>query len=143
MRAHLKPEARWREGLIAAGSGAVASMIDVSDGVLQDLGRLLEREGLGAELAEGAFPLSPSFRKASAALGVDPLDAFLCGGEDYELLMAVRPSLRGAFLRAVRAFPAGATRIGAVTKATGIRVRRTDGSTIEGAGLPAGFAHFP
>ena len=143
MRAHLAPEARWREGRAAARSGAVAAMIDVSDGILVDLSHLLERDGLGAVLAEESFPVSRSFRAASAALGVDPLDAFLGGGEDYELLMAVRPARRAGFLRAARSFPSGATLVGAVTKAPGIRVRRANGSWIEGAGLPPGFVHFP
>ena len=143
MRAHLTPEARWREGRIAAGSGAVAAMIDVSDGVLPDLRHLLEPDGLGAELSEAAFPLPASFRAAASALGVDPLAAFLLGGEDYELLMAVPPSRRGSFLRAARAFPAGATAIGFVTNEPGVRVRRSDGSTLAGAALPSGFAHFP
>jgi thiamine-monophosphate kinase len=143
MRAHLRPEARWREGRAAARSGAVAAMIDVSDGILTDLSHLLERDGLGAILAEETFPVSRSFRAASAALGVGPLDALLGGGEDYELLMAVRPARRASFLRAARSFPAGATRIGAVTKAPGIRVRRADGSWLEGAALPSGFDHFP
>ena len=92
MRAHLRPESRWREGRAAARSGAVAAMIDVSDGILTDLSHLLERDGLGAVLAEESFPVSRSFRAASAVLGVDPLVAFLGGGEDYELLMAVRPA---------------------------------------------------
>jgi len=143
MRAHLRPEARWREGRAAARSGAVAAMIDVSDGILTDLSHLLERDGLGAVLAEESFPVSRSFRAASAALGVDPLEAFLGGGEDYELLMAVRPGKRASFLRAAGAFPSGAARIGAVTKAPGIRVRRADGSWLEGAALPSGFGHFP
>ena len=143
IRAHLAPTARWREGRAAARSGAVAAMIDVSDGILTDLSHLLERDGLGAVLAEESFPVSRSFRAASAALGVDPLDAFLGGGEDYELLMAVRPARRPGFLRVARAFPSGAALIGAVTGAPGIRVRRADGSWIEGAGLPSGFDHFP
>ena len=142
MRAHLRPEARWREGRAVARSRAVAAMIDVSDGILTDLSHLLEFDGLGAVLVEESFPVSPSFRAASAALGIDPLDAFLGGGEDYELLMAVRPARRENFLRAARSFPSGATLIGAVTKAAGIRVRRKDGSWFEGAALPSGFGHF-
>ena len=57
--------------------------------------------------------------------------------------MAVRPGRRARFLRAAGAFPSGAARIGAVTKAPGIRVRRADGSWLEGAALPSGFGHFP
>jgi thiamine-monophosphate kinase len=143
MRRHLRPEARWREGMAAAGSGAVSAMIDLSDGVLQDLAHLLERDGLGATLREESFPMTPAFRRAAGALGVDPLAAFLAGGEDYELLMAVRPGRRGGFVRASRAFPAAATPIGEVTAERGIRVRRADGSVLEGAALPRGFAHFP
>ena len=143
MRRHLRPEARWREGMAAARSGAVSAMIDLSDGVLLDLAHLLERDGLGATLREEAFPLTPAFRTAAAALGIDPLAAFLAGGEDYELLMAVRPGRRGGFVRASRGFPAAATPIGEVTAEPGIRVRRTDGSVLGGAALPRGFAHFP
>ena len=142
MRAHLAPTARWREGRAAARSGAVAAMIDVSDGIHTDLSHLLERDGLGAVLAEESFPLSRSFLAASTALGVDPLDAFLGGGEDYELLMAVHPARHDRFLRAARYFPSGATLIGAVTKAAGIRVRRMDGAWLEGDALPSGFGHF-
>ena len=86
--------------------------------------------------------MSPAFRRAAGVLGVDPLAAFLAGGEDYELLMAVRPGRRGGFLRAARAFPAAATPIGEVTQEPGIRVRRTDGSVLEGSALPTGFEHF-
>ncbi len=117
-------------------------MIDVSDGIHTDLSHLLERDGLGAVLAEESFPLSRSFLAASTALGVDPLDAFLGGGEDYELLMAVHPARHDRFLRAARYFPSGATLIGAVTKAAGIRVRRMDGAWLEGDALPSGFGHF-
>ncbi|GAB4241664.1 MAG: thiamine-phosphate kinase [Deltaproteobacteria bacterium] len=143
MRAHLRPAARWREGRIAARSGAVSAMIDVSDGILADLSRLIEPGGYGAVLDEASFPVSRPFRAASAALGTDPLDPFLSGGEDYELLMAVPLPRLGRFLRAARSFPSGATPIGSVTRAPGIRVRRADGSWIEGAGLPSGFDHFP
>lgn len=142
MRSHLTPVARWREGAAAARTGAVSAMIDVSDGVLSDLERILESSGAGAFLDERAFRLSPKFRAAAAALGEDPVAAFLAGGEDYELLMAVRPHRYEAFRRAARAFPSGAFPIGVVTARPGIAVRRSDGSWMEGRDLPRGFAHF-
>ncbi len=142
MRRHLAPVARWREGAAAARTGAVSAMIDVSDGVLPDLAQVLSASGAGAILDEKSFRLSPRFRKAAAALGEDPVAAFLAGGEDYELLMAVRPHRYGAFRRAARAFPAGVFPIGVVTSRRGIFVRRTDGSWISGRDLPRGFAHF-
>ncbi|MGE5189396.1 MAG: thiamine-phosphate kinase [Gemmatimonadota bacterium] len=142
MRRHLAPVARWREGAAAARTGAVSAMIDVSDGVVSDLERILEASGGGALLDERAFRLSRRFRAAAAALGEDPVAAFLAGGEDYELLMAVRPHRYDAFRRAARAFPAGATPIGVVTARPGIAVRRADGSWMAGRDLPRGFSHF-
>ncbi|MGE5662931.1 MAG: thiamine-phosphate kinase [Deltaproteobacteria bacterium] len=142
MRRHLAPVARWREGAAAARTGAVSAMIDVSDGVLSDLERVVTASRAGALLDERAFRLSPRFLKAAAALGEDPVAAFLAGGEDYELLMAVRPHRYDAFRRAARAFPAGVTPIGVVTARPGIAVRRADGSWMTGKALPRGFAHF-
>jgi thiamine-monophosphate kinase len=142
MRRHLCPVARWREGLAAARCGAVSAMIDLSDGLLPDLSHLLEQGRMGAVLDEKSFRLPARFRRAAAELGEDPVDAFLAGGEDYELLMSVRPQRYEAFRRAARTFPAGAHPIGVVTKQAGIRVRRTDGSWMTGTRLPRGFAHF-
>lgn len=142
MRRHLMPVARWKEGIAAGRSGAVAAMIDVSDGILPDLAHLLEGGGIGAALDEKAFRLSPSFRRAAAALGVDPAAAFLAGGEDYELLMAVRPQAYERFRRAARAFPAGAFPIGVVTARPGIFVRGAGGDWKGPGELPAGFDHF-
>jgi thiamine-monophosphate kinase len=143
LRRHLRPEARWREGMAARASGAVTAMIDLSDGLLPDLAHLLERDSLGATLREEALPMPPAFRKAAVAVGVDPMAALLAGGEDYELLMAVRPDRQGGFRRVSRAFPAPPTPIGEVTGEPGIRVRRADGTVLAGSALPRGFEHFP
>jgi thiamine-monophosphate kinase len=142
VRRHLTPVARWKEGLLAAGSGAVSAMIDLSDGLLPDLSHLLDRGRMGAALDENWFRLSAGLRKGAAELGEDPVAAFLAGGEDYELLMSVRPRRYEAFRRAARRFPAGARPVGIVTGKPGIRVLRSDGSWREGAGLPRGFLHF-
>lgn len=141
--AHLKPAARLVEGAAAARSGAVSAMIDLSDGLLPDLSRLLEESRCGARLDERAFPVSPRFRTAASALGEDPIAAFLAGGEDYELLMAVPPRRSADFRGAQRAFRVPAVPIGEVTRRRGVRIRRADGSWMEGADLPKGFSHFP
>ncbi len=142
MRRHLVPLARWREGIAAAGSGAVNAMIDVSDGVLPDLGHLVERGRIGARLDASSFPISRSFRNAASALGLDPNSAFLAGGEDYELLMAVSPKKLEAFLAAMAPFPCGFNAIGTFTDSPGVVVRMPDGRTIPGASVPSGFRHF-
>jgi thiamine-monophosphate kinase len=142
MRRHLAPVARWREGIAAAGSGAVTAMIDVSDGVLPDLGHLLEQGGIGARLDASAFPIPKPFLAGAAALGEDPLAAFLSGGEDYELLMAVSPGRLDRFRAATSAFPCGFRAIGAITEGSGVVVAMPDGRTLAGDAVPAGFRHF-
>jgi thiamine-monophosphate kinase len=141
--AHLRPTARLPEGIAAARSGAVSAMIDLSDGLLPDLSRLLTESRCGARLDERAFPVSSRFRAAAAVLGEDPVAAFLAGGEDYELLMAVPPRRSAAFRRAQRRFRVPAVPIGEVTRRRGVRIRRADGTWMEGKELPEGFSHFP
>ncbi len=142
VRRHLVPVARWREGIAAAGSGAVTAMIDVSDGVLPDLGHLVEQGGIGARLDTASFPISKPFRSAASALGEDPLAAFLSGGEDYELLMAVSPKKMDAFRVAMTPFPCGVRAIGTITDSPGVFVRMPDGRTVPGEAMPPGFRHF-
>jgi thiamine-monophosphate kinase len=83
VRAHLRPLPRLEEAQEAARLG-VACAIDVSDGLLQDLGHICERSGLGAEVEEESIPLSEDLR---AAYPEDAMVLAVSGGEDYELIL--------------------------------------------------------
>ena len=88
---HLRPRARLAEGVVAQRAG-VSAMIDISDGLALDLHRLADESGIGFELDEVPVAAEATLEEA------------LGGGEDYELLMAVRPAavdaLRDGFARA-------------------------------------------
>lgn len=88
---HWEPEPRLREGWILAASGWVHAMIDVSDGLMGDLGHLCRASGVGAVLYADALPVDPACEAIAQAADQDPLEWALYGGEDYELLAAVDP----------------------------------------------------
>ncbi len=82
--AHRRPLARVGLGRAALDAG-VACAIDVSDGLLQDLGHIARRSGVGIEMAAAALPLHPAAR---SLLGDErALDLCLGGGEDFELAL--------------------------------------------------------
>ena len=82
-----------RVGLALAGIASAA--MDVSDGLVQDLGHICRASGLSAELFAGKVPLSDAARAA----GPDWLVTCLTGGDDYELLLAVPPARSDALRR--------------------------------------------
>jgi thiamine-monophosphate kinase len=82
----LDPTPRVAAGVALAEAGLASAMIDVSDGVLSDLGHICEMSKVGARLELGGLPLSEEYR---AACGADPYAPALSGGEDYELLFCI------------------------------------------------------
>lgn len=82
-RAHLRPRPPLAAGQRAAASG-VACAIDVSDGLLQDLGHVCRASGIGAVVQADAVPISQALREAYPE---EALSLACTGGEDYELLL--------------------------------------------------------
>jgi thiamine-monophosphate kinase len=82
----LSPHARLYAGQRIAMLRPTPAAIDVSDGLMQDLGHILERSGVGAEIDASRIPVSPAYR----ALMGDDLEHALTGGEDYELIFCVK-----------------------------------------------------
>ncbi len=124
-----------RVGLAIAGIASAG--MDVSDGLVQDLGHICRAGGLAAEIEASLVPLSAAARAA----GPDWLVACLTGGDDYELLLAVPPPREAALRRAAIAAGVAVTRIGAFRPGPPeVMVRGTDGKPMV---LEAGgWSHF-
>jgi thiamine-monophosphate kinase len=94
--AQLKPYPRVTEGQALVSHG-VRAAIDLSDGLVSDLGKLCKASGVGARLFVEQIPLHPMVRSVS---GDDSINLALSGGEDYELLFTAQveviDSIRGA-----------------------------------------------
>ena len=97
---------RPRLALGAALVGIAHAAMDISDGLVQDLGHLCRAGGLAGEILADDLPLSPAARAA------DRRDLCLTGGDDYELLFAVPPAHEAALAAASRATGIAVTRIG-------------------------------
>ncbi len=100
VRAQLRPVPQVEAGLVAAALASAA--IDISDGLLQDLGHLCARSGCAAELACERLPRSPLVRAheaRAARRGDHPYALSLAGGEDYALLLAVPAARAPTLLR--------------------------------------------
>jgi thiamine-monophosphate kinase len=81
----LRPTARVEEAAALAGLGPTA-MIDVSDGLAVDLSRLLTASKAGVDVALDAVPVDPGLEHVP---GLDPVEAAVLGGEDFELLFTI------------------------------------------------------
>jgi thiamine-monophosphate kinase len=106
--------------------GLASAAIDVSDGLVQDLGHLCAASGVGASLRLAELPLSPAYRRATAGRP-DPWRAALSGGEDYELCVTVPLRRVRAALAAARATGTPLCTVGTVTRQRGVQVARPAG----------------
>jgi thiamine-monophosphate kinase len=131
VEAHRRPRPPYDAGPAAAAAGATA-MVDVSDGLVADLGHVARASGVQVDLDPEALVPDEPVRAVGAALGVDPLGFVLAGGEDHGLAAT---------------FPAG-TRLPAGWRAVGrVLVPREPGApvvTVAGAAYegPGGHTHF-
>jgi thiamine-monophosphate kinase len=115
-RRHLRPEARVAAGM-ALAAGGVTALIDVSDGFALDLTRLLRASGQGCEVSSDALPIEPGLEiLAREAGGPEPVEAALTGGEDYELICTIEPSLVASVAEAVEQTGTSLTVVGRVTE---------------------------
>jgi thiamine-monophosphate kinase len=120
IRRHHFPGARLKAGALLARERLARAMIDVSDGLLQDLSHLCKASAVGAEVWEDALPLSPAYKTLA---GTKRSFYALAGGEDYELLFSVRPRDKNRLEKIKRRLGVPITRIGKCLRADeGVKV---------------------
>ncbi len=131
--AHNRPSPRVSEGYALRAIG-VSAAIDISDGLVDDLGKFCAASGVGADLRTDQVPVDDRLKRAFPD---DWLDLALSGGEDYELAFAAPAE---TVAEAARKLDATVTSIGQVREGSGVRVLNADGGKISvGRG---GWDHF-
>ncbi|MDD3018249.1 MAG: thiamine-phosphate kinase [Comamonas sp.] len=132
-----------RVALGQALRGIASSAIDVSDGLLGDLGHILQASGVGASVDIRATRqlLHAGHHPLMSAMALSRLDACtLAGGDDYELCFTAPPEQRAAVEAAARATDTPVTRIGSIEAQHGLRVLGPDGRPLTQRW--PGFDHF-
>ncbi|MEM2912488.1 MAG: thiamine-phosphate kinase [Candidatus Bathyarchaeia archaeon] len=133
----LMPRARLKEGLALRQSGAVTAAIDSSDGLAWSLYEIAKASHVGFLIDNP--PVAPEARKFAEINSLDPLELAFYGGEEYELVLTVKPRLWDKAKEAVRKAGGNLIRIGRVTTEKGV-ILEFDGEkrVIE----PRGWEHF-
>lgn len=137
---HRRPEPRVRLGVAVGRARAARAAMDLSDGLADALRQVAAASDVGVRIDGDALPIDACAREWWTSRGVDPVNAAVGGGDDYELLFAVPPRSGGA-LRSVARHVADPPlrKIGVFTKDPRELVMARAGK--EDA-LPEGFEHF-
>lgn len=130
-----RPTSRIAAGLLLRG--AAHACIDISDGLLADLGHICEASGTGAKIDADALPLSSALL---TLFGDQARDFALAGGDDYELCFTAPDERAGAILADLSRLGCGATRIGCIVDGEGIAVHDAAGRPVRP--LSKGWNHF-
>jgi thiamine-monophosphate kinase len=131
-----RPEPRVKEGLALRGIAHAA--IDLSDGLVADLGHILKASGLGATLYMERLPLSPAV--TSVLDKADGWNLPLNVGDDYELCFTVPRENQTKLQKAIQQFPCRCTCIGMIEETLGLRCQLVNGELFEP--IRTGYQHF-
>jgi len=131
-----RPSPRIAEG--RALQGLATAAVDISDGLISDLGHICKAGGVGASLQLKALPCSPGVAAFVETHGDWSLP--LSSGDDYELCFTVAPEHRTEVEEQAAGFACGLTRIGVIEPQHGLRFVQEDGSLL--SDLSQGYEHF-
>ncbi|NID17075.1 thiamine-phosphate kinase [Luteibacter yeojuensis] len=118
--------------------GIATACIDVSDGLVADLGHICAASGVGADIDAEMLPRSSALLTHFA--DADALDFALAGGDDYELCFTVPADRAGEVGATLARLGCGAARVGRIVEDAGVRVFDARGNLYEPA--RAGWNHF-
>jgi thiamine-monophosphate kinase len=130
-----RPMPPWYLGQALAGIAHAA--IDISDGLAQDLGHVLDASGCGAELEYATLPVHAALQGLPPAV---EQAAVLGGGDVYQLCFTASRDQRDRIQAVARQASVRVRRVGRITAEPGLRIRAADGASI--IPVPPGFDHF-
>jgi thiamine-monophosphate kinase len=136
------PRPRLALGQALVAGGLAHAAIDVSDGLVADLGHVCAASGLAGEIEASRIPLSGTARAALDGRAGEPqvLAGLATGGDDYELAFTAAPESATALAALGRDLGLPLTRIGRITAGAGVRLLGPGGAEIDtGTG---GWTHF-
>jgi thiamine-monophosphate kinase len=117
--------------------GVAHAALDVSDGLIGDLGHILKRSAVGATVDIDAIPVGHALRSQPR----ETQRRFaLTGGDDYELCFTAPPERRSTVVAAADAAGIAVTRIGSIDAAPGLRLTDSAGALLDFSA--ASFDHF-
>ncbi|MBI4237012.1 MAG: thiamine-phosphate kinase [Deltaproteobacteria bacterium] len=143
MQRHLHPPLRTAAGQWLASTGCVSAMIDISDGLLADVGQIATASGVRVQIEAVRVPLCEGVTAVAEARGEDPLAFGAASGEEYELAFTVFGSRAAAFRQLVagaeRTLGHPLTYLGEVQEGAGVALSDPNGRSMPIAS--SGFAH--
>lgn len=137
---HCRPRAQFKEGIWLGEQSCVRAMMDISDGLVQDLGRMMKASNCGAEVRLEKIPLSKEFREFCKERGWDRCEKAIVSGEEYCLLLTVKADeFEGLNKRFEAEFGQQLYAIGIVKVGEGVSYIREDGKVVIES---EGYSHF-
>ncbi len=120
-------------------AGIAHAMLDVSDGLLADLGHICEASQVGASVALAELPFSPAAQQIAAETPDLPL-RLATAGDDYELLFTAPPEASETILRLSAELRLPLTAIGTIEPGAAVHLVDAEGKVVPVAA--AGYRHF-